>query len=64
MPSPTDSFVAHNAEALRRARALVAFLEDHQGVSPEQVDWGHVGSAEKAARDLQEACCFLQVGPE
>lgn len=58
------AFMKNNSEALRRAKAIVAFLEDHQGVAPEEIHWGHVGSAGKAQEDLEGVACFLQVGPE
>lgn len=62
--SALDAFMVNHAEALRRAKAIVSFLEDHMEVAPEEVHWGHVGSAGKAREDLEELACFLQVGPE
>lgn len=59
-----DAFMVQQAEALRRAKAIVSFLEDHMDTSPEAIHWGHVGSAGKAREDLEEVTCFLQVGPE
>ena len=62
--SALDAFMVQQAEALRRAKAIVSFLEDHMDTSPEEIHWGHVGSAGKARQDLEELACFLQVGPE
>lgn len=61
---PQGAFIGNVAEALRRAKAIVSFLEDHMEVAPEEVHWGHVGSAGKAREDLEVITSFLEIGPE
>lgn len=60
-PSPLDAFVGHVARATSLLEALTAHFEEHMGVHPDEVHWGHVGSAGKAVEDLEALCRFLQV---
>lgn len=55
------AFVGHVGRATELLAALQEHLDDHMGVSPDGVHWGHVGSACKAVQDLEELCRFLGV---
>ena len=61
---PQGAFIGNLALAGQLLDAIKAHLDDHMGVAPEEVHWGHVGSAGKAREDLEELACFLEVGPE
>lgn len=56
-----DAFLKNTSRNIELLQALLAHVEDHMGVAPEEVHWGHVGSAGKAREDLEELCRFLQV---
>lgn len=56
-----DAFLKNTSRNIELLQALLAHVEDHMGVAPEEVNWGHVGSAGKAREDLEELCRFLQV---
>lgn len=40
-------------------QALSAHVDDHLGASPDEVHWGHVGSAAKIEAELKEMAQFL-----
>ena len=50
-------------EAIGESRELLteiqAHLDDHMGTNPEDINWGHVGSALKVQSDLKEIANFL-----
>ena len=52
-------FLTHEIKHL--AKAIWAHADDHMDVSPDEVNWGHVGSADKARQDLQEIVNFLGI---
>jgi hypothetical protein len=56
------AFVGHVGRATELLAALQAHFDEHMGVGPDEVHWGHVGSAGKACEDLEELCRFLGVG--
>lgn len=58
---PTKAFVGNVDRAVALLDALRLHFDDHMGVSPDKVHWGHVGSAGKAREDLEELCRFLGV---
>lgn len=68
MPASNDAaldlFVGHVARATRLAQALTSHFEAHFDCPPDEVHYGHVGSAAEAVRQLEELCRFLEVGPE
>lgn len=43
------------------ARAVESHFDDHMEVNPDEVHWGHVGTAGKACEDLEELCRFVGV---
>lgn len=58
---PVRAFIGNVGQALETLEKIKAHLEDHLGTSPEDIHWGHVGSAGKAAEDLKEIARFLNV---
>ena len=47
-------FMGTIAEINERLEELKEFFGDHMGYSPEDVNWGHVGSAEHFLKGLAE----------
>lgn len=43
------------------SRDISAWAEDHGGVSPGELHWGHIGSAAKVLEDLREICRFAGI---
>ena len=56
-----DRFVAITHEVKHLAEVIEAHATDHMDVSPDEVNWGHVGSADKAREDLQAIVDFLGI---
>lgn len=56
---PQGAFIGNVARAIELLDNLKAHMEDHMNVSPDDVHWGHVGSAGKACEDLEELHRFL-----
>ena len=55
---PVGAFISRIQRCNEMAKAIAAHLEDHMGVDPDSVNWGHVGDAghiEQALRDICEA---------
>ena len=50
-----DAFVEHHARAEAAIERLTGTLEDHYGVDPDRIDWGHAGTAEHIAGLLEAA---------
>ena len=50
-------------ESLARIDALRAYVADHYGTDPEEVNYGHVGSAKRIDALLRELCEFAGVKP-
>ncbi|MCL2223582.1 MAG: hypothetical protein FWB96_01295 [Defluviitaleaceae bacterium] len=48
------AFMAKIAEAKERIEELNAYADDHIGDSPEEINWGHVGSAGYFVEKLTE----------
>ncbi|HRW61788.1 MAG TPA: hypothetical protein P5340_14200 [Defluviicoccus sp.] len=53
------AFVARKAEIDAMIERLAAFSDDHFGVPPEGVSWGHVGNLGFVAERLRQACDFI-----
>lgn len=49
-----DAFIAKKIEIDRLLERLAALSDDHFNVSPEDVNWGHVGTLEHYAARLRE----------
>lgn len=59
-----DNFVVHVQKSMLNCRHILAHLEDHYGVSPENVTWANVGTAEHVSELLQEICEFMGIKME
>ena len=53
------AFVARKAEIDAMLARLAAFSDDHFGVAPDDVSWGHVGDLGFVAERLRQACDFI-----
>lgn len=56
-----DAFLKNTSRNIELLQALLAHVEDHMGTSPDEVNWGHVGSAGKAREDLEALAQFLNL---
>ena len=45
-----DAYIATIAEINAKLAALTEQTENHMGYSPEEINWGHVGTAKHAGR--------------
>lgn len=52
--SAQDSFIGIIAEINSRLDELKAYTEDHMGVDPDSINWGHAGSAQQLLAELTE----------
>ena len=43
------------------AAAIIANLDDHMGVDPEHVQWGHVGNVNHVIENLLEVADFMGI---
>lgn len=59
-----DRFVVHVQKSILNCRHILTHLEDHYGVSPENVTWANVGTAEHVSELLQEICEFMGIKME
>lgn len=53
-----DAFLAAKTEIDRLLAELAALSADHFHASPEEINWGHVGSANHIRERLQEIADF------
>ena len=53
------AFAARKAEIDAMLQRLVSFSDEHFGVSPDEVMWGHVGDLGFVAERLRQACDFI-----
>lgn len=51
-----DVFIAARIEIDEMLGRLTALSADHFGVSPDEIDWGHVGSLDHYRAKLREIC--------
>lgn len=61
--NPVDAFLAHRAAALAALDALRAHADDHFGYGPDDLHWGHVGTAASIAARLAELAADLGLTP-
>ena len=54
-----SAYIAALAEMRETLAALTAHAEDHLGTAPDDVNWGHVGSANYVKDHLNEIAGFL-----
>jgi hypothetical protein len=53
------AFVTRKAEIDAMLERLAAFSDDHFGVAPEDVHWGHVGALGHVIERLRQASDFI-----
>ena len=56
-----DEFIATVAALEEKLDALKAHIENHMDVAPEEVNWGHVGSAKHLLQLIKEASEFAGI---
>lgn len=56
-----DEFIGTVAAIEEKLDALKAHIENHMDVAPEEVNWGHVGSAKHLLTLLKEASEFAGI---
>ncbi|HYN38294.1 MAG TPA: hypothetical protein VES39_03490 [Rhodospirillales bacterium] len=54
-----DAFIVRKREIDAMLQRLTAFSDDHFGVAPDEVNWGHVGNLGYVVERLREASDFL-----
>lgn len=59
----TDAFIATCKTFDERISALRKLADDHFGVDPDAVNWGHVGVVAHANEELREILEFLTGQP-
>lgn len=60
-----DSYIGSIAEIAALLDELKSHVvDDHMGISPEDVNWGHVGSANHLLEMLNEAAAFAGIRAE
>ena len=56
-----DEFIGTVAVLEEKLDALKAHIENHMDVAPEEVNWGHVGSAKHLLQLIKEASEFAGI---
>ena len=56
-----DEFIATVAAIEEKLDALKAHIDNHMDVAPEEVKWGHVGSAKHLLQLIEEASEFAGI---
>ena len=51
--NPTAEFAGHIGAARVELEAIKQQLEDHLGIDPDHVHWGHVGDAARLSAELK-----------
>lgn len=54
-----NAYIATIAEIKAKLDALTEQADDHLGHSPEEINWGHVGTAKHVLEQLNEITEFL-----
>jgi len=54
-----DAYIATITEINAKLAALTEQTENHLGYSPEEINWGHVGTAKHILEQLAEITKFL-----
>lgn len=58
-----DEFIGTVAAIEEKLEALKLHVENHMDTSPEEINWGHVGSAKHLLTLLKEASEFAGIEP-
>ena len=61
---PLRAFTGNLAEARDLVAMIARHLDDHMGVDPEAVHWGHVGDAGRTVMALREIAVACNLIPE
>lgn len=61
---PVRAFISNLNEARDLVAMIQAHLDEHMGVDPEAVHWGHVGDAAHTAQLLREVAVACNLIPE
>ena len=56
-----DAFIGKVAEINKKLELLRGFMENHMDCDPEEVNWGHVGSAGHVVEELDNLINFLGI---
>ena len=56
-----DEFIGTMAALEEKLDALKAHIENHMDTSPEEINWGHVGSAKHLLQLIKEASEFAGI---
>ena len=59
-----NAYAATIAEIQEILAALLDHADDHFGTAPEDINWGHVGSANYIRENLNEIAVFLKLKEE
>jgi len=59
-----SAFVGHIGDIAEKLAAIQAHIDDHMNTSPDQINWGHTGSAAKVSEDLDNIMMFLGLKEE
>jgi len=54
-----SAYVVALSEMRETLTALLDHTDDHMGISPENINWGHVGNASYVNSQLAEIAAFL-----
>jgi len=56
---PQEAFIGNVARAIALLENLKAYFDDHMMIGPNEVNWGHVGTAGKICKDLETIHQFV-----
>lgn len=56
MNNATNAFAAHIADMTAMLERLQQAAQNHLGLTPDEINWSHVGSAGHYAAQLREIC--------
>lgn len=56
-----DQFLKHISDATEMLEVIKNYVDNHMDTSPEEVHYGHVGSAGKVCMDLRQIMEFLNL---
>jgi hypothetical protein len=63
-PEAIDRFVVHVQKSMINCKHILSHIEEHCGISPENITWADVGTAEHVNELLQEICDFIGIKKE
>ena len=56
-----DKFLESTHDSVQMLKDILEHMENHMDASPEEINWGHVGSAGHVAEKLSEITEFLNL---